>query len=85
MVGPNFAPFCQEQMNSFSEALSTMELAGFTPLVAAEASEKPVQVSEEAAIPRLRPIQDGLDFWGVHGDAVTGLGSPAPNLPWTMS
>jgi hypothetical protein len=71
-------------MNSFSEALSTMDLAGFTPLVAAEASEKAVQLSEEAAISRLGLIQDGLDFWGVHGGAVTGSGAPAPDLAHTM-
>jgi hypothetical protein len=76
--------FCQEQTNSFSEALSAMNLAGFTPLVAAEASEKAIQVSEEAAISRLRPIQDGQNFWGVHGGAVTGSSAPAPGLAQTM-
>jgi hypothetical protein len=40
--------------------------------VSAEADDEAVQVTEEAAISRLRPIQDGLDFWGVHGGAVTG-------------
>jgi hypothetical protein len=70
--------FCQERMNSFSEALSTLSLASFTPLVAAEASDETVQVSEEAAIFRLRQIQDGHDLWGVHGGAVTGSGAPAP-------
>jgi hypothetical protein len=54
--------FCQAQMNSFSEALSTMDLRAFEPLVSAEADEKAVQVSEEAAISRLRTIQDGQDF-----------------------
>jgi hypothetical protein len=71
-------------MNSFSEALSTMSLAGFMPLVAVEASDKAVQVSEEAAISRLRLIQDGQDFWGVHGGAVTGSGALAPSLAQTM-
>jgi hypothetical protein len=53
-------------MNRFSEALSTTDLSAFEPRVSAEADDKAVQVSEEAAISRLRPIQDGLDFWGVH-------------------
>jgi hypothetical protein len=71
-------------MNHFSEALSTMSLAGFMPLVPAEASDKAVQGSEEAAISRFRPIHDGHDFLGVHGGAVTGSGSPAPDLAQTM-
>jgi hypothetical protein len=53
-------------MNRFSVALSTMDLSGFQPLVSAEADDKAVKVSQEAAISRLRPIHDGLDFWGVH-------------------
>jgi hypothetical protein len=72
-------------MNSFSEALSMMDLSGFEPHVCAEADDKAVQVSEEAAISRLRLILDGLGFWGVHGGAVTGSGGPAPNRPWAMS
>jgi hypothetical protein len=84
---PDFASgttFSQEQMNRFSEARSSMGLAGFMPLVAAEASDKAVQVSDEAEISRLRPIQDGQDFSGVHGGAVTGAGAPAPGLAQTM-
>jgi hypothetical protein len=80
----NESPFGQAQMNSFAEALSAMDLAGFAPLVAAEADDKAVQVSKEAAISRLRLIQGGLDFWGVHRGAVTGSGAPAPNLAHTM-
>jgi hypothetical protein len=71
------------QINSFSEALSTMDLSAFEPRVCAEADDKAVQVSEEAAISRLRPIKDGLDFLGVHGCAVTGSDAPAPGLPVT--
>jgi hypothetical protein len=37
-------------MNSFSEALSTMDLGAFEPCVCADANDKAVQVSEEAAI-----------------------------------
>jgi hypothetical protein len=54
--------FCQEQMNSFSEALSTMDLSPPEPLVSAEADDEAVQVTEEAAVSRLRPIPDGRDF-----------------------
>jgi hypothetical protein len=66
-------------MNSSSEALSKMDLGAFEPRGCAEAYDKAVQVSEAAAISQLRPIQDGLDFWGVHGGAVTGSGAPRPN------
>jgi hypothetical protein len=72
---PDFAKeplFCQGQMDRFSEALSTMDLSGFAPLVSAGGSDKAVQVTEEAAISRLRPIQDGTDFWGLRGGAVPG-------------
>jgi hypothetical protein len=60
------------------------DLSAFEPLVSAEASDKAVQVSEEAAISRLRPLQDGLNFWGVHGDAATGSGAPEPGLAHAM-
>jgi hypothetical protein len=71
-------------MNRFSAELSTMDLSGFTPLVSAETSSSSVETAEDAAISRLRPIQDGLDFWGLHGGAVTGSGSPAPDLAQAM-
>jgi hypothetical protein len=77
-------PFCQEQMNRFSEALSTMDLSDLQPLVSAEALAKNVETVEDAAISRLRLVQDGLDFWGVHGGAVTGSRAPAPGLAQTM-
>jgi hypothetical protein len=32
----------------------------------AEAKEGDVLVAEQAAVSRLRPIQDGLDYWGEH-------------------
>jgi hypothetical protein len=54
--------YCQEQMNRFSTALSTMDLCKFQPLVAAEAKDSDVKTAQEAATSRLRPIQDGLDF-----------------------
>jgi hypothetical protein len=84
---PDFAnesTFCQEQMKRFSAALSTMDLSGFEPLVSAEASDKAVQVAEEAVISRLRQIHGGLDFCGVRGDSITGSGALAPGLAQTM-
>jgi hypothetical protein len=69
---------------SQTEALSTMDVSAFEPPVSAKASEKAVQVSEEAAISQLRPIQDCHNFWGVHGGAVTGSGAAAPGLAQTM-
>jgi hypothetical protein len=76
--------FCEEQMSRFSAALSTMDLSGFEPRVDAEAKQWDIETGEDAAISRLRPIQDGLDFWGVHGGAVTGSGVPAPGMAQRM-
>jgi hypothetical protein len=72
------SPFCQEQMNRFSSALRMMDLSEFQPLVDAEAKQVDFETAKEAAISRLRPIQDGLDFWGEQGGASTESGSPAP-------
>jgi hypothetical protein len=45
----------------------------------AEAEEEDVLVAEHAAISRLRPIQDGFDYWEEHwSSAATGLGGLAP-------
>jgi hypothetical protein len=54
-----------------------MDLSDFQPLVAAEAKQSDAETAEDAAISKLRPIQDGLDFLGIHrssGD--TGSGAP---------
>jgi hypothetical protein len=62
---PDFAkesPFSQEHMTRFVSSLSEMDLKEFAPLVSAEAIEKNVHTVEDAAISRLRPIQDGLDL-----------------------
>jgi hypothetical protein len=38
-----------------------------------------VLIPEHATVSRLRPIQDGLDYWEEHGRcAATGLGGPTP-------
>jgi hypothetical protein len=45
----------------------------------AEAKEEDVLVAEHAAISRLRPIQDGLDYWEEdRSSAATASGVPAP-------
>jgi hypothetical protein len=62
----------------FSAALSLMDLSEFQPSVAAEAKQFDVETAEDAAISRLRLIQDGLDLWRMQRGAVTGLGAPAP-------
>jgi hypothetical protein len=55
-----------------------MNLDGFQPLVAADASDTEVQIAEKAAISRLRQIQDGLDFWGDRSSPVTDTCASAP-------
>jgi hypothetical protein len=52
------SPFCQEHMCRFSSALSTMNLSKLTPSVTAKAQRSEVDTAEEAAISRLRPIQE---------------------------
>jgi hypothetical protein len=45
----------------------------------AEAKEEDVLTAEQAAVSRLRPIQDGLDYWEEYGRcAAAVLGGPAP-------
>jgi hypothetical protein len=40
-----------------------------------------IEISDDAAISRLRPIQDGLDYWQEHrSSAATGLDGPVPSL-----
>jgi hypothetical protein len=71
--------YCQEQMTRFSGSLSTMDLSDFQPSPVAEAKQSDLEAAQDAAISRLRPIQDGLDLWGIHmSSGVTGLGAPAP-------
>jgi hypothetical protein len=84
---PDFAsesPFCQEQMTRFSSALSTMDLSGFQPQVAAEAKDSDVETFQDAAISRLHPIRDGLDLWDHRSSPHTVLGAPAPDQSQAM-
>jgi hypothetical protein len=51
----------------------------FEPRPAAEANQKDLDISEDAAISRLRPIQGGLEYWQEHkSSADTGSGGSAP-------
>jgi hypothetical protein len=55
--------YTQYHMMSFSQALSGMSVAAFEPKPAAETKQSDVEISEEAVITRLRPIEDGLNYW----------------------
>jgi hypothetical protein len=45
----------------------------------AEAKEEDVLIAEHAAVSRLRPIQERLDYWEEHRSSVhTGLSGSAP-------
>jgi hypothetical protein len=74
----------QERMQRFSSAFSTMDLSEFMLSVAVEAEQSHIETVEDAEISRLRPVQDGLDFWGLHGGGVIGSGAPAPSLAQGM-
>jgi hypothetical protein len=58
-------------------------LEDFEPKPVAEATKADTEISEDAAISRIRPIQDGLDYWQILGgvgrrSGFTGSGGPAP-------
>jgi hypothetical protein len=67
---PDFASesqYSQYHIKLFSQAVSAMvDLADFEPKPTAEAEQIDMKISEDAAISRLRPIQDGLDYWHEH-------------------
>jgi hypothetical protein len=42
----------------------------FEPRPAAEAKQEDVEIAEHAAVYRLRPIQDVLDYWKEHRSSV---------------
>jgi hypothetical protein len=65
-------------MERFSSALSSMNLSESRLSVAAEVRQSDIETVEEAAISRLRPIQDGIDFWADRSIQGTGSGAPAP-------
>jgi hypothetical protein len=53
-------------MKHFTSALSRFDLADFVPRVSAEAKQSDLETVEDAAVSRLRPIQDGPDVWAMH-------------------
>jgi hypothetical protein len=54
-------------MALFSYAISAIAHdEGFAPQPVAEAKQADLEVSEDAALSRLRPIQDGPDLWQEH-------------------
>jgi hypothetical protein len=55
-----------------------MNLSEFMPSAAAEASQGEIAIVEEAAISRLHPIQDGLDFWADGSNPSSGSGVSSP-------
>jgi hypothetical protein len=62
----NQSDYCQRHMSLFSQAISSMpRLDNLEPKPVAEATQADVDISDDAAISRLRPIQDGLDFWQI--------------------
>jgi hypothetical protein len=71
--------YCQEHMMLFTCALSSYCLDGFEATPAAEANQSDLEIAEDTAISRLRPIQDGPDQWMEHrSSAVPVSGSLAP-------
>jgi hypothetical protein len=67
-------------MKLFSQALSGMSRqAAFEPKAAAEAKQDNIEISDEAAISRFRPIRDGIDYWQEpRSSANTDSGGSAP-------
>jgi hypothetical protein len=74
---PEYTQYC---MTLFSRGLSGMAAQGtFELRPSTEAKEEDVLVPEHAAVSRLCPIQDGLDYWEERrSSAGTGSGGPAP-------
>jgi hypothetical protein len=58
--------FTQGYMKHFSSALSKLALTDFTPRVSAEAKQSDLEIAEDAAVSRLRSMQDGPDMWELH-------------------
>jgi hypothetical protein len=59
-------------MKHFSMGLSKLDLTEFTPRVSAEVKQSVLETVQDAAVSRLRPIQDGPDMWALHrSSAVT--------------
>jgi hypothetical protein len=71
--------FTKAAMYEFASALSEMDLSSFIPEVDAEAPDKSCRIAHDAAIARLCPIQDAIDYWLSPEEAATVSGSSAPD------
>jgi hypothetical protein len=54
--------FTKDAMSEMASALSNMNLSSFEPMVDAEASDKSCRIASNAAVSRLCPIQDAVDY-----------------------
>jgi hypothetical protein len=70
--------FTKDAMHEFAAALSSMNLSSFEPQVDSEASDKSYRIAHNAAVFRLCPVQDAIDYWGSQEEAATGSGGSAP-------
>jgi hypothetical protein len=66
-------------MHEFASTLSQMDLSSFIPEVDAEALDKSSRMAHDAAISRLCPIQDAIDYWVSPEETVTVSGGSAPD------
>jgi hypothetical protein len=74
----NESPICKERMTLFSQALRSFKRTkNLTPQPCAEAPEKRLQIAQEAACSRVRPIADGPNQWEVCRGCAVGAGSPS--------
>jgi hypothetical protein len=65
-------------MSVFSQALAAMNLDDFVPHPAAEANQSDLEIAEDAALSRLRLIQDGGNQLEIcRSSSTTGPGGPA--------
>jgi hypothetical protein len=68
-------------MIKFSRALAAMRHKSFTPKPTAVAEQYSLEIAEDAALSRLRPILDGPDQWVVHRSSeATESGGPGAPL-----
>jgi hypothetical protein len=78
---PDFANeslICHERMTIFSQALRKFKrTSNWAPQPAAEAPEKSLQIAQDAALSRLRPIADGPNQWELHRSSANTDGSGA--------
>jgi hypothetical protein len=79
----NESEFTRKSMHYYANALRSMDLCSFEPLVDSEAPDKACRIATIAAASRRLPIQDARDFWEPPGNAPeecgTDSGGPAPS------